>query len=83
VASKKTSEKIHIVGIKGVGVVGLATIFKEMGKDVTGSDTSEVFFTDRILNELKIPLKLIGFGEGVEDLRDFEPQDFVNAFLSN
>ncbi len=34
-----------------------------------------------IVNELDIPLKLIGFGEDIEDLREFEPQEFVSALL--
>ena len=28
-----------------------------------------------------IPIKLIGVGEAVDDLRDFEPKDFVNALF--
>ncbi len=34
-----------------------------------------------IADELDIPVKLIGIGEGVEDLRDFEPEDFVDALF--
>ena len=34
-----------------------------------------------IKKELNIPVKLIGVGEGVDDLQDFEPQDFVNALF--
>ena len=34
-----------------------------------------------IVNELDIPLKLIGFGEGASDLRSFSPREFVSAFL--
>ncbi|MCL2547882.1 MAG: signal recognition particle-docking protein FtsY [Symbiobacteriaceae bacterium] len=30
---------------------------------------------------LKIPVKLIGVGEGVEDLREFDPQEFVAALF--
>ena len=47
--------KIFFVGIKGVGVCGVATIYKERGSEVLGSDTDEVFFTDAILERLKIP----------------------------
>jgi fused signal recognition particle receptor len=32
-------------------------------------------------HELGIPVKLIGIGEAVEDLRDFEPDDFVDALF--
>ncbi|HOK49504.1 MAG TPA: signal recognition particle-docking protein FtsY, partial [Sedimentibacter sp.] len=32
-----------------------------------------------IVNELKIPIKYVGVGEGIDDLQDFDPQEFVNA----
>lgn len=34
-----------------------------------------------IAKDLKIPVKLIGVGEKIEDLRSFNPQDFVNALF--
>lgn len=34
-----------------------------------------------VCNELKIPLRFIGIGESVEDLRDFEPREFVDALF--
>jgi fused signal recognition particle receptor len=35
-----------------------------------------------IANELGIPVKLIGIGEQLEDLRPFDPDDFARALLS-
>ncbi len=35
-----------------------------------------------IADELGIPVKLIGTGEKLEDLRPFDPTDFANALLS-
>jgi fused signal recognition particle receptor len=35
----------------------------------------------RIVRELKIPIKLIGVGERVEDLQAFEPEAFVDALV--
>src|SRR5881227_1688397 len=35
-----------------------------------------------IANELKIPVKLIGIGEALEDLRPFDPDDFARALLT-
>jgi fused signal recognition particle receptor len=35
-----------------------------------------------IKKELGIPVKLIGIGEGLEDLRDFNPEEFVEALFS-
>nr|MDQ5807444.1 signal recognition particle-docking protein FtsY [Actinomycetota bacterium] len=34
-----------------------------------------------IANELGIPVKLIGIGEALEDLRPFDPDDFARALL--
>jgi fused signal recognition particle receptor len=36
-----------------------------------------------IRKELNIPVKLIGVGEGVEDLQDFVPSDFVDALFGD
>ncbi|NWF52018.1 MAG: signal recognition particle-docking protein FtsY [Nitrospirae bacterium] len=35
-----------------------------------------------IKKELGIPVRLIGIGEGLEDLRDFNPEEFVEALFS-
>src|SRR6476646_4729988 len=35
-----------------------------------------------IANELSIPVKLIGTGESLEDLRPFDPEDFARALLA-
>jgi fused signal recognition particle receptor len=35
-----------------------------------------------IVDELKLPIKFVGIGEGEKDLLDFTPQEFVNALLS-
>jgi fused signal recognition particle receptor len=35
-----------------------------------------------IAHELGLPVKLIGIGEGVDDLRPFDPDDFARALLS-
>lgn len=34
-----------------------------------------------ITEELKIPVKMIGVGEGIEDLRDFDAREFVEALF--
>jgi fused signal recognition particle receptor len=35
-----------------------------------------------IARELRLPLKLIGTGEGIEDLRPFDPDEFARALLA-
>jgi len=34
-----------------------------------------------IMEELKVPVKMIGVGEGIEDLKDFNAQEFVEALF--
>ena len=34
-----------------------------------------------IVRELSLPIKLIGIGEGIDDLRRFDPQEFVDGLL--
>ncbi len=46
---------VYFVGIKGTGVCALAELMQKTGVKVSGSDTPEKFYTDKILNELKIP----------------------------
>jgi UDP-N-acetylmuramate--alanine ligase len=45
---------IHFIGIKGVGMTALAILAKEKGYEVTGSDTSETFVTDKALEKAGI-----------------------------
>ena len=58
---------------KEVGVTGLA---------VTKLDgTARAGFVISVVDELDIPVKLIGVGEGVDDLRDFDPELFVEGLV--
>ncbi|HPK40512.1 MAG TPA: signal recognition particle-docking protein FtsY, partial [Candidatus Cloacimonadota bacterium] len=34
-----------------------------------------------IKRQLNIPVKLVGVGESIEDLRDFDPEEFANALF--
>jgi fused signal recognition particle receptor len=36
----------------------------------------------RIYQELRLPIKLVGVGEGIEDLQPFEPKAFVSALVA-
>ncbi len=45
---------IYLVGIKGAGMTALAELLVGRGLRVTGSDTSEHFYTDEILKRLRI-----------------------------
>jgi fused signal recognition particle receptor len=56
--------------------------------DVTGvvltklDGTAKGGITLAIARELDVPVKLIGTGEALEDLRPFDPQDFARALLA-
>ncbi|PIT94045.1 UDP-N-acetylmuramate--L-alanine ligase [Candidatus Falkowbacteria bacterium CG10_big_fil_rev_8_21_14_0_10_43_11] len=51
----KPLRNIYFIGIKGVGMTALAQILSAQGKKVSGSDTPEKFFTDKVLKRAKIP----------------------------
>lgn len=53
-------KKAFLVGIKGVAMCALAVFLKEKGYLVSGSDTKEIFATDKILTQKKIKV-LEGF----------------------
>jgi UDP-N-acetylmuramate--alanine ligase len=46
---------VYFVGIKGTGVCALAELMHQAGMKVSGSDTSEIFYTDAVLKSLQIP----------------------------
>src|SRR3989344_3934264 len=52
-----TKKCIHMIAIKGAGVSGLAQILKGLGHNVSGSDTVDTFFTDKILKKTGICVK--------------------------
>ncbi len=58
---------------EAVGVTGIALT------KLDGTAKGGIVFA--IKNELNIPVKLIGVGEGIEDLQDFVPADFVKALF--
>jgi UDP-N-acetylmuramate--alanine ligase len=53
--------RVHFVGIKGTGMAALVEIFFSAGAVITGSDVAERFYTDDILESLKI--KALPFSE--------------------
>jgi fused signal recognition particle receptor len=71
----------------GQNAIGQAEVFREAVK-VTGIALTKLDGTAKggiilgICDELKIPVRYIGIGEGVEDLRKFEPDEFVEALFT-
>lgn len=61
----KKIRKIHLIGIGGCSMNGLAQIFRSRGYEVSGSDSAESPFTER-LAELGIPFTIGQKAENVE-----------------
>ncbi|MGQ9570982.1 MAG: signal recognition particle-docking protein FtsY [Thermodesulfovibrionales bacterium] len=59
---------------EALGVTGIALT------KLDGTAKGGIIFA--IKKELGIPVRLIGIGEGLEDLRDFNPEEFVEALFS-
>ncbi len=70
----------------GQNAVSQARLFNE-AVGITGIALTKLDGTAKggvvinIIDELKIPVKLIGVGEGVDDLREFEPESFVEVLF--
>lgn len=50
-------KKIYLIGIKGVGMTSLAQVLQTWGCLVSGSDTKQKYFTDKVLKSLGISYK--------------------------
>jgi fused signal recognition particle receptor len=72
----------------GQNALSQARIFKDV-VNVTGVALTKVDGTAKggvvvaIREELGLPVKLVGLGEKIEDLRDFDPALFVEALLGS
>jgi len=70
----------------GQNAISQAKLFKESA-DVTGIALTKLDGTAKggivvaISNEFKMPVRFIGVGESVDDLREFDPAQFVEALF--
>ncbi|MEO2069064.1 MAG: signal recognition particle-docking protein FtsY [Desulfurobacteriaceae bacterium] len=70
----------------GQNAISQARAFKEI-TDVTGIALTKLDGTAKggiviaICNDLKIPIKLVGIGERIEDLRKFDPEEFIEGLF--
>jgi len=48
------AKSVYFIGIKGGGMVNLVEILKKQGKKVQGSDVPERFYTDEVLEKMKV-----------------------------
>lgn len=71
----------------GQNAVEQAKLFKEAA-DITGIVLTKLDGTAKggivfaIKNDYDIPVKLIGLGEGIDDISEFSAEDFVDAIIS-
>lgn len=71
----------------GQNAINQAKVFKEVA-NITGVALTKLDGTAKggviiaLQAELKIPVKLVGVGEGIEDLQQFNVEDFVNAIFN-
>ncbi len=70
----------------GQNAVEQARLFKEAA-DITGIVLTKLDGTAKggivfaIKNDYNIPVKLIGLGEGIDDIAEFSPEDFVDGII--
>ena len=75
-------------GTAGQNAIIQANVFNE-AVPVTGVAVTKLDGTAKggvviaIRQEIGVPIKLIGIGEQLDDLRDFVAQDFVSALFEN
>ena len=69
----------YFIGIKGTGMAALASILKDLGEDVTGSDLDKHFFTEDDL--LKKGIKILPFNPN--NIKDNYTVIIGNAFLED
>lgn len=72
----------------GQNGISQAKLFND-AVDITGLTLTKLDGTAKggiivnICRELKIPVRFIGIGEKIDDLRDFDPREFVDALFAN
>ena len=72
----------------GQNAIAQASTFKQM-MDISGIVLTKLDGTAKggvilgICDELQVPVRFVGVGEKVEDLREFDPHDFVDALYEH
>jgi fused signal recognition particle receptor len=75
-------------GTNGQNAISQAKLFNE-ATQLTGIVVTKLDSTAKggvlvaIVDELEVPIKLVGLGEGPEDLRDFSPAEFIDALFED
>ena len=88
VGSPPDETLLVVDGTTGQNAVSQARLFNETTK-LSGVVVTKLDSTAKggvlvaIVDELEIPIKFIGLGEGAEDLRPFRPRDFTEALFDD
>ncbi len=75
-------------GTSGQNAISQAKLFNE-ATQLTGIVITKLDSTAKggvlvaIVDELEVPIKLVGLGEGADDLRDFSPAEFIDALFDD
>ncbi|MDR3247482.1 MAG: UDP-N-acetylmuramate--L-alanine ligase, partial [Treponema sp.] len=75
--------QVYFIGIKGTGMCALAELMHTTGYRVSGSDTGDVFYTDRILQSLGIPYYESFSSEHIRDDFDLAIYSAAYSFETN
>lgn len=84
--SQSYESLLVIDGTTGQNGLTQAKVFNEVTK-LTGFIVTKLDGTAKggivfsISEEIKKPIKFIGVGEGIEDLREFDPKEYINAIF--
>jgi fused signal recognition particle receptor len=77
-----------IDGTSGQNAISQAKLF-HAASELTGIVITKLDSTAKggvlvaVVDELEIPIKLVGLGEGTDDLRDFSPSEFIDALFDD
>lgn len=78
-----STKKVYFIGIKGSGTASLAQIFHNQGIEVIGSDVSEKFFTDEILQNAGISFKENFSEENISSENNINLVVYSSSYNSN
>ena len=51
-------------------------------RSIVKEDKSNIITLGAIAKEMKLPVKLVGVGEKIEDLKEFNSEEFIDAIFN-
>ena len=88
----KNSPK-HLLGIQNLSILEAKAILDEAKKFIESTDVNSLAITKLdgtakggvvigICDQFQIPIKYIGIGEGIDDMKIFDSKNFINSFFN-